>query len=223
MTCGYSCLTQRIAEIDEDYMESTTDGRIIIISKYDEAENWTAFICKRIDGNILCGGHMGLGQSISDLLEWMDEMENYGIKVVVDGSWFGCRKNVKKHPITIICEWLSSTIELIKQDQLYYFIIDTNTEKVINLVQDNAFGEVLDTLNRSEAEEYVHSVLGSIYEQVSMSNSRLSDKIAYPFIFHGMSEQKQFVYDWYFFWFNLTNNLNSDFSFAEINDFVHSI
>lgn len=130
---------------------------------------------------------------------------------------------ILKNPITIICEWLSETKEPINQNQLYYFIIDTNTEKVVNLIQDNVSGEVLDALNRSEAEEYVHSVLGSTYEQASMSNSRLSDKIAYPFVFHGMSEQNQFVYDWYFFWFNLTNNLNSDFSFEKIEDFVRPL
>lgn len=130
---------------------------------------------------------------------------------------------ILKNPITIICEWLSETKEPINQNQLYYFIIDTNTEKVVNLIQDNVSGEVLDALNRSEAEKHVHSVLGSTYEQASMSNSRLSDKIAYPFVFQGMSEQNQFVYDWYFFWFNLTNNLNSDFSFEKIEDFVRPL
>lgn len=130
---------------------------------------------------------------------------------------------ILKNPITIICEWLSETKEPINQNQLYYFIIDTNTEKVVNLIQDNVSGEVLDALNRSEAEEHVHSVLCSTYEQASMSNSRLSDKIAYPFVFHGMSEQKQFMYDWYFFWFNLTNNLHNDFSFEKIEDFVRPL
>ena len=81
-------LTQRIAEIDCDYLESTMDERVIIISKYDEAENWAAFICKRIDGNILCGGHMGLVQPVSVLLEWISEMRIRGIEVVVDGGWF---------------------------------------------------------------------------------------------------------------------------------------
>lgn len=128
-----------------------------------------------------------------------------------------------KNPITIICEWLSETRESINQNQLYYFIIDINTQKVINLIQDDISGEILDALNSSEAEEHVYSALGSNWEQVTMSNSRLSDKIAYPFVFHGISEQNQFMYDWYFFWFNLTNNLYSDFFFEEIRDFVYSL
>ena len=88
MENNLNCLTQRIEEIDCDYLESTTDERIIIISKYDE--DWAAFICKRIDGNILCGGHMGLDQRcpVSVILEWISEMRIRGIEVVVDGGWF---------------------------------------------------------------------------------------------------------------------------------------
>lgn len=51
-----------------------------------------------------------------------------------------------------------------------------------------------------------------------MSNSELSDKIAYPFVFHGTNGENHYAYDWYFFWFNLTGYLHDDFHFAEIND-----
>lgn len=81
-------MTRKIAEIDSDYLESTSDDKVIIISRYDESDNWAAFICKRMDGKILCGGHMGLNQPVPVLLEWMDEMRVRGIEVVVDKGWF---------------------------------------------------------------------------------------------------------------------------------------
>ncbi len=127
---------------------------------------------------------------------------------------------MKKHPITIICKWMSEVKETILENQLYYFIIDTNNEKVMNFIQDNVSNEILDALDRPDIEKYVHSVLSSRYKQVTMSNSELSDIIAYPFIFHGKNEQNHFIYDWYFFWFNLTQQQYSHFQFEEIDDSI---
>lgn len=81
-------LLQRLIEIDHDYLNTSTDKKIIIISRYDESGNWAAFICKRVNRKILCGGHMGLGNSMFDLLEWIDEMHTRRIEVVVDKDWF---------------------------------------------------------------------------------------------------------------------------------------
>ena len=78
----------QITEIDSNYLNDTTDERIIIISKYDEIGNWVAFICKRIEGKILCGGHIGLNQPVAVILKWMNEMRIKKIEVIVDEEWF---------------------------------------------------------------------------------------------------------------------------------------
>lgn len=81
-------MMQKLCKIAPDYLVDDTDDRVIIISRYDDSGNWAAFICKRVTGKIHCGGHMGLGRSMTDLLEWMDEMRIRGIEMIVNMDWF---------------------------------------------------------------------------------------------------------------------------------------
>ena len=85
-------ISQKINEFDSNYLESTVNKRVIIISKYDESGNWTAFICKKINRKLMCGGHIGLRHSMSELLEWMNEMRVREIEVIVNEDWFLANK-----------------------------------------------------------------------------------------------------------------------------------
>ena len=127
---------------------------------------------------------------------------------------------IKKHPITIICEWLNKNKENIIKDQLYYFIIDTNGEQVASVIKDDINKDALDQLDKFNIEEHVRSVLSNNHSYAKISNSQISDKIAYPFVFYGIDNQNHFVYDWYFFWFNLSEHDLSYYKFAKIIDCV---
>ena len=85
-------ISQKINQFDSNYLESTVNKRVIIISKYDESGNWTAFICKKINRKLMCGGHIGLRHSMSELFEWMNEMRVREIEVIVNEDWFLANK-----------------------------------------------------------------------------------------------------------------------------------
>ena len=92
--------TTPTAEFFEEVLNGTdypNNQKILILSKFDEAENWAVFFCAHDgeDDTLAYGGHIGLcsasGESyltVSDLLYWFDCFRTNDIRVIVDEKWY---------------------------------------------------------------------------------------------------------------------------------------
>lgn len=125
---------------------------------------------------------------------------------------------IKNHPITIICKWLTTNKECVIQDELYYFIIDMNSEQIVSIIHDKSPKEMLTAFDTSGVEEHIQKLFTDRYHYIKTSSLDVSDTIAYPFVFYGIDDNHHFIYDWYFFWFNLSKNSLGYVDFSRIKD-----
>ena len=125
-----------------------------------------------------------------------------------------------KHPTTIIYEWLESHKCELKSNQLYFFVIDTKKEKILEIIPDKSSKELLVFEEPSESEQRLSRMLNNKYKCVKRSSDELADIIAFPFVFYNIIESCHYCHDDYYFWFNLSSNTSRDFEFYPINDSV---
>lgn len=106
----------------------------------------------------------------------------------------------------------------INRNELYYFIIDINNEKIVNIIHDKFSKEILTVFDTSDVEKHIQELVNDKNHYVKMSELEISDTIAYPFVFYGINDNHQFIYDWYFFWFNLSENNLENVNFTKIKN-----
>ena len=83
------------------------EQKVLVISKFDEEGNWSAFHCARDGESLVYGGQIGLCSSAGDsyltpydLLYWFDRFRKRGVDVIVDANWFMKGNDTSNDPIS---------------------------------------------------------------------------------------------------------------------------